>query len=155
MSYRKGNIMKKILFIFCAFLLTACTSPLYRNYVGDKYVIGQGGFAQEYYSSEDLWLSKKYPDTGVGFWLSGLPEGQKCKLIGFAQDSDKERLAKEILENGGNIATQSSVSFPVSFEKNEGVLDVSTNGGNVTVHRFGNWGASSTTYYGYNVFHCE
>lgn len=147
--------MKKVSCIVSLVLLAGCGRPFYVPYVGDKYIVGQGGFPQVWYESKNLWAINKYPDAGVGFWRSGLPENQRCKLIGFAQDSNMERLAKVIIQNGGNIATKSDVSFPISFENNAGTLSVYSGGGNVTVHTFTNTSASSTTYYGYNVFYCE
>ena len=148
--------MKKLVFIIGLSLLAACkSSNLYYPYVGEKYIIGQGGFIQYYYSAKDMDLERELPDAVVGFWSSGLPYGQRCQLLGYAQNSNRYYLAQTIAKIGGNTATQSDVSFPVAFEHNAGMLNAYENAGNVTVHTFTNTSASSTTFYGYNVFYCE
>ena len=123
----------------------------YCPYVGEKHIKGQGGFPERWYFAEELGLGKRYPNSGVGFWASGLPDGQKCRLIGYAQSANIKNVAKAILKSGGNIATQSSVSFPISFEKDGGVLNVSSGAGPITVQVYG---AGTTTRFGYNAFYC-
>ena len=148
--------MRKSLFLGLLFFLSACGGTTYNSFVGEKYVVGQGGFVQDQYSAKDVDLEKTYPNGKVEYWSDGLPVGKRCKLIGYAKDSSKYRLTQEILKRGGNTATQSEVAFPIYFEKNGGALNVHNKGNNETHDTsFRDWKISSITYSGYNVFNCK
>lgn len=146
--------MRKVICLTALVALAACTNVVYRPYDGQKVIVGNGGFFQEFYSAKDLGVEKEYPNGAVELYASGLPVGAKCTLIGYSHNNDRKYLARTVLDVGGNVATQSSIISSVPFENGEGQLDTSHGAGNMTVHTFYNTGASSITYYGYHIFNC-
>lgn len=143
--------MKKFLLISILFL-SACSTTVFRPYDGDKEIIGEGGFYKYYVSSEDMWIDRDYPNTGVSYYISGLPKNEKCKLLGhISGDNANNIISKTIVKLGGNTATQSAVSFPLKFEKSEGVMSVGSSGYTDVV----NTGNLTSIIQGYNVFNCK
>ena len=150
--------MSKISFLFVLFLF-GCTQTIYQPYIGKEMSItGSGGYQMDYIDTSEennslprfLSGKKDYKYTSVIFFRSGLPEKQKCYLLGRVVGDDFSELANEILEAGGNTATMSDIQYDNTFDNNAGVLINKETAGTREV-----WSSSySKIIYTFNVFEC-
>ena len=141
--------MKKYAVLF-VFLLASCAKTSMLPYTGNETVVGNGGFLQTIVTAEELWLQDDFPNQAVSFYRSGLPTGETCTLLAYISSQSQRMMAADILKIGGNVATQSTVTFPLKFKNDAGVLDST---GNAGAFQIGN-GVKWTTYHGYNIFFC-
>jgi hypothetical protein len=95
--------MKKYLSMICVLGLAACATTEFVAFEGTKVVVGEGGFPEK---SVD----------GVKFYTSGLPQGQKCTVLGQVKDEHQpdiwgkrdpiyKAVAKQVVAFGGNVAS--------------------------------------------------
>lgn len=145
--------MKNSILFLVTLTLCACTKPVFYPYEGTKTISGNGGFQEGNVKATKLsnsFFDKKhgYKYDGVTFYHSGLPTGTKCRLIGYFAGSNSQEIAKNTLKLNGNIATKSSVSFPVKFDKDAGFLDGTGNASDW----YNSYGDKIAK--GYNIFEC-
>lgn len=145
--------MQKIVSLFSIIILCSCVQLVQYPYTGTKTVTGQGGFLQTFIPVKDIryqTFEKKYDYEydGVAFFVSGLPAGEKCTLKGYIAGSNPAEIAKHALKMNANVATKSTVRFPISFETGGQLDGVGTADDWYNAH--GNKVAK-----GYNIFECK
>lgn len=145
--------MKKLVFLFSVIILCSCVQPVQYPYTGTKTVTGQGGFLQTFVPAENIGHSifedsHNYKYDGVAFFVSGLPAGEKCTLKGYIAGSNPTQIAKHALKMNANVATKSTVRFPISFETG-GQLD----GVGTADDWYNAYGSKVAN--GYNIFECK
>jgi len=148
--------MKKYISIISIAFLVGCGQTIIHPFEGNKTITGAGGFQKRVISGDSLFtpLFSRPLGGGVLFYSSGLPVGANCTLLGFAEDTELSRLTRNIIKMGGNVATQSAVSFSIAFNENRNsVLHVSNSAGNTRVHHLGL--GVTELHRGYNIFRCE
>ena len=146
--------MRKIFVIISLLSLCACKHAYFYSYTGtDISVSGEGGLFQGRYTTDVLnddggvfFGGMKEPDQMVDLWMRGLPENQKCFLIGFVEGNSYKKIAQKIFEAGGNTGTQTRYSFNARFDNGSGDVASTQVSDNDTYALKKN---------SYNVFYCE
>ncbi len=149
--------MKKTIFLVFAIALSGCVKPIYVPYDGTQTITGDGGFLDVIVPADNVGRSvfekeKDYKYDTVRFYISGLPESKKCTLVGYLAGQSILDTAKIILELDANTATRSSVSLPVKFDNNAGILDAV---GSATDWYTVYDGSITKTRTGFNIFECK
>ncbi|MBQ1997736.1 MAG: hypothetical protein II238_04785 [Alphaproteobacteria bacterium] len=145
--------MNKIhLVILANILLTGCIEPTLYPYEGTQTIKGEGGFVyfRELIDSETL-ADKEYKYDMVSVYISGLPVDKDCELIGLVVSDNMQELIDLTLELEGNVLTKSGVSFPITFDKNGGILENSLKPTTEIIKS----GDFSLPIYRYNAFECK
>ena len=155
--------MKKILYVL-PLALCACQTIDYQTYFGeDMNIKGTGGYQMDYIEIKKVRQSlpeyisgkrNKYKYDSVVFFRSGLPQDEKCRLIGRVAGDDLEDIAEKTLEMGANTATMSLVSFDSKFDDNKGSLISYGDAGIRNVITMTTSYIKTTTTYSFNVFEC-
>lgn len=159
--------LKQYVFIAFAFLFVGCsqTKMIYYPYTGNETIEGKGGFLEAVIYNDDIHRSRfeekqVYKYDNVAFFKQGLPDKSKCNLIGYISygqtwtDSYEylESIAKELLKMDVNVATQSAISLPTTFNDARGTLGVGASGDTSNIYNgYGNPIGSSA---GYILFEC-
>ncbi len=160
--------MHKYILLLSFSLLCACsqTKISYYPYVGNKTVDGEGGFLETVIFSEEISTGffdekQEYKYDSVVFFKQGLPEGSKCKLAGYisygktwtSSYEQMKEIAKSLLEKNINVATQSTISLPIKFNENDGLLHVGASGNESEIYNA--YGDTIGSSLGYVLFECE
>lgn len=159
--------LKKYFFMILPFLIVGCsqTQMVYYPYTGNETVEGKGGFLEMVIYSDEIpqgLFEKKqdYKYDKVVFFKQGLPDESRCNLVGYMSygktwSSTYEYLremTKKLLEIDVNVATQSSISLPITFNDNRGALGVGASGN--TSNIYNGYGDTIGSSSGYILFEC-
>ena len=142
--------------ILSCMFLAGCIDPVVYPYEGYQTIKGEGGFLDfREIIDKDIQMDKGYKYNRMDVYLSGLPIGKHCELIGMVASDEMQEVIDLAFELEGNTLTHSGVSFPIKFDNNTGILDNALTP--ITEARYVFTGNSLIPVfrYRYNAFECK